>query len=104
MAQFDVYLNPVAPGRRAYPFVVALRSDLAADLRDEIVAPLALRATIPGGAGRVTPVVEIDGDAYIILVPKMTVIPSRDLVRRHVAIPAARADILAAIDYLFFGI
>jgi hypothetical protein len=62
MAQFEVFVNPLASARRAYPFVVVMQADIAAAIR------------------------------------------SRDLIESQCSIAAARRDLLAAIDYLFFGV
>jgi toxin CcdB len=104
MAQFDVFVNPIATARRAYPYVVALQSDLAQDSRDQIVAPLVPRASMPAIAGRLTPIVQIHEVDYVALIPTLTGVRSRDLRQRHSSIAAARSDLLAAIDYLFFGV
>jgi|GEM_PF-1323847 len=104
MAQFDVFVNPVAAMRRAYPLVVTLQSDIADNPREEIVAPIVpsrLMATI---GSRLTPTVEVNGSDHRVLVPALTGMRSRDLTERRGSIAAARGDLLAAIDYLFFGI
>ncbi len=104
MAQFDVYVNPVPNARRAYPFVVAMHADLAGFSVDPIVAPLAPCARMPDTAGRMMPMVSFDGAQHIVLVPRLTVLRSRDLKQPISSIVAARADLLTAIDYLFFGV
>jgi hypothetical protein len=40
----------------------------------------------------------------MILVPALTGMQSRDLKERSGSIAAARSEVLAAIDYLFFGV
>ena len=104
MAQFDVFANPIAAARSAYPFVIVLQSDFAANARDQIVAPLVRRASIATVAGRLTPVVELNNAAFVALVPALTNLPARDLGKPIGSLSAARTEILAAIDYLFFGL
>jgi toxin CcdB len=104
MAQFDVFVNPIAAARRAYPFIVALQSDFAQYARDQIVAPLVPLALIPKIISRLTPIVAVDGSEHMVLVPAMSGVRSRDLIKRHGSIAAARSELLAAIDYLFFGV
>ncbi len=104
MAQFDVFVNPAPAARRAYPFVVALQSPFVQTPRDQIVAPLAPRVSMPKVMGRLTPVVKINDEDYVVLVPKLAGIPSRDLAQSPCSIATARGDLLAAIDYLFFGV
>jgi len=55
MAQFDVYLNPIPAARRAYPYVVAMQSDITLDVREQIVAPLAPHGSMLGVSGHLTP-------------------------------------------------
>jgi toxin CcdB len=104
MAQFDVFVNPILAARRAYPFVVAMQSDIATDASDQIVAPLAPRASMPNVSGHLTPTVAVNSADHVVIVPRMTPIRSRDLSHRIASISAARAELLAAIDYLFFGV
>jgi toxin CcdB len=104
MAQFDVFENPIVASRGAYPFVVAMQSDVARDSVDQIVAPLAIRRSMPGVAGRVSPIVEIGGDEHVVLISSLASIRSRDLRVHRYSLRSARTELLAAIDYLFFGI
>jgi toxin CcdB len=103
MAQFDVFVNPLSIARRAYPFVVVMQSDIANNAGDQIVAPLAPKASMPKGAGPLTPMVSVNGKNLIVIVPRLTAIRSRDLTESQCSIAGARRDLLAAIDYLFFG-
>jgi toxin CcdB len=104
MAQFDVFVNSIAATRRAYPFVVALQSDFARDGRDQIVAPVVPIRLIPQVISRLTPLVTLDGSEHMVLVPALTGILTRDLGERHASLASARSELLAAIDYLFFGV
>jgi toxin CcdB len=104
MAQFDVFINPIAVARRAYPFVVAMQSDFSINASDQIVAPLAPRDSMPKVAGRLMPVVGIHGQDHVALVPRLAAMRTRDLGASVSSIASARRDLLAAIDYLFFGV
>jgi toxin CcdB len=104
MAQFDVYANPLAHARLYYPYVVAMQSDFPNTASDQIVAPLAPKASMVKVAGRLTPLVAINGVDHVVLVPRLTPIRSNDLARSLCSIATARGDLLAAIDYLFFGV
>ena len=104
MAQFDVFVNPVVATRRSYPFVVALQSDCAQLARDQIVAPLVPLRLIPKVISRLTPIVALEGSEHMVLVPALTGMNSHDLMKRHGSLAAARGELLAAIDYLFFGV
>jgi toxin CcdB len=104
MAQFDVFVNPLSIARRAYPFVVVMQSDLAYNASDQIVAPLAPKVAMNKGAGPLTPMVSVNGADHVVVVPRLTAIRSRDLTESRCSIAGARRDLLAAIDYLFFGV
>ncbi len=104
MAQFDVFANPIETARRAYPVVVVLQSDFAQNARDQIVAPLVPRESMGTMAGRLTPAVTVNGSQFVVLVPAMSGVRLRDLRDRVGSLLIARAELLAAIDYLFFGV
>jgi hypothetical protein len=76
MTQFDVFANPVQRARRAYPYVVVLQADVAQLGRDRAVAPVAPHAAFPAIAGRLTPVVTIERNDYVLLVTSLTTLPA----------------------------
>ena len=104
MAQFDAFINPIPSARGAYPFVVTLQADVAQNALQQIVAPLAPVESMPKIAGKLTPIVSIEGALHAVLVPALAGIRARDLPQRHCSVAEARGELLAAIDYLFFGI
>ena len=104
MAQFDVLVNPVGATRRAYPFVVMLQSDLTRDAHNQLVAPLVPYKSMSQIAGRLAPIIEFQGSKHVALVPAMMGIRSRNLTECCGSIASARSELLAAIDYLFFGV
>lgn len=104
MAQFDVHPNPVAAARRAYPYVVVLQSAIAAHGRDQIVAPLVPRAALAPVTGRLTPVIALDVGEFVALVPGLTNVRRSDLGVPITCLVQSRNELLAAIDYLFFGV
>jgi toxin CcdB len=103
MRQFDVYVNPSSRSRSAYPLVVLMQSEWAGDGHEQIIAPLARGAEFPG-SGRLAPVVVLNDCAYAALMPALAVIPSRLLRTLMGSLASDRQALLAAIDYLFFGI
>ncbi|MDP9087784.1 MAG: CcdB family protein [Pseudomonadota bacterium] len=104
MAQFDVYLNPIPAARRAYPFVVAMQSDVALSPSEQIVAPLVPLESMPSLPGHLAPTVAVKGEDHVVLVPRLTTIRTRDLAQSVSSAAPARRNLLAAIDYLFFGV
>jgi toxin CcdB len=104
MTQFDVFVNPIQNARRAYPFVVSMQSDLTVKGAEQLVAPLAAIDFRKPSAHRVMPTVALRGKDFTVVVPQLNVVRSRDLLEKVGSIAAARAELLAAIDYLFFGV
>jgi len=102
MAQFDVFVNPFQNARRGYPFVVAMQSDFTIKGGEQLVAPIAPVDYAPSTSRRVMPTVALQGNDLVVVVPRLTVIRTRDLIEKVSSIAAARAELLAAIDYLFF--
>jgi toxin CcdB len=104
MKQFEVFDNPVAAARRAFPFVAVLQSDQADIGRNRIVAPLVPRAQMPGTVGRLAPHVGVSGTEHVLLIPSMTALRAADLQMSRGDLSAHRAEIIAALDYLFLGV
>ena len=103
-AQYDVVDNPVPRARRAFPFVAILQSDLADTGSDRIVAPLVPSARIPGVAGRLMPIVKVDGIDYALIVPRLMAVPAAELRALKDNLSAYRNEIVAALDLLFLGV
>jgi toxin CcdB len=102
--QFDVFANPIAAARGAYPYLVVLQSDFAQGAREQIVAPLIPRERMAKSGGPLTPTVRLESAEYIVLVPALAGIRRRDLGREICSLAASRDLLLGAIDYLFFGV
>jgi toxin CcdB len=104
MAQFDVFVNPVLRAQIAYPFVVTLQSDVIAETREQIVAPLVPRVRIAGIVGRLMPVVRIDDADFVVLTHSLERVRRGDLGKPRCSVASLRSELLAAVDYLFFGV
>jgi toxin CcdB len=102
--QFDVFANPVPASRRGYPLVVALQSALLASGGDQVVAPLAPRRHIPGASNRLAPVVRIDDEEFVVVIPRLATLPTRELPHRVANLSNHREALLGAIDLLFYGV
>jgi toxin CcdB len=103
-AQYDVLDNPVTRARKAFPFVAILQSDLADTGSDRIVAPLVPSARIPGLAGRLMPVVKVEGVDHALIVPRLAAVPAAELRAVKGSLSAYRNEIVAALDLLFLGV
>jgi hypothetical protein len=53
---------------------------------------------------QVTPVISIEGSEHLVLVPALSGVRTRDLRASIGSFAADRQALLAAIDYLFFGL
>jgi toxin CcdB len=104
MRQFDVLDNPIPRARQALPFVTILQSDLADTGPDRVVAPLAPPAFMPPLAGRLIPIVKVNGQDYALLIPALAAARAADLRQVVASLAAERMRILAALDYLFIGV
>ena len=102
--QFDVHRNPVPAARGAYPYVVVLQSALADAGRRRVVAPLVPRHALALESNRLLPVLQVQGKEYAVLVPSLAAVGARDLDAPVESAAHARADLLAAVDLLFFGV
>lgn len=104
MSQFEVFDNPIASIRRAYPYVVILQADLTETGRDRIVAPLVHRTRLSGTPGKLTPIVKVAGADHVLLVPRLSTMHADDLRESRGQLGRYRDAIVAALDYLFLGV
>lgn len=105
MEQFTLYKNENKNSKKAYPYFVDVQSDLLSDLNSRIVLPLAAQKTLKNlNAKKLCPIIEIDGDKFILLTHQMTSVPSTILKKKAGSLEHYRYDILGAIDLLLTGI
>lgn len=103
MAQFDAFPHPVPTLRRFFPFAVNLRSDVVPGDDRLVIAPLAPRRALPGIAGRLAPVVRIEGEEYVVIIDRLVSIPARTTQRPVANLATHREALIGAIDLLFSG-
>jgi toxin CcdB len=105
MAQFTVYKNKNPQTRSAVPFLLDLQNDLLSDLETRVVVPLYPASTLKGKTLKtLTPVLEIEGESYVMLTPQLAGIPKNELGPPVTQVEQHRAAIIAAIDLLVTGI
>ncbi len=105
MAQFSVYKNKNPKTRTAYPYLVDVQSNLLRDLGTRVVVPLVkLTALGKKPIKNLTPVLEVDGQKFIMLVPQLAGISLDDLGSEVASAAEHRNDIIAALDFLITGI
>ena len=99
MPQFDVLRtkNPT------YPLVVDVQADLHAKLATRVVVPMVLRTRYAQPATRLTPVIEVRGNDYVLLFPQMAAVPKQALGAVVGSLAAERTVLIAALDLLITG-
>ena len=104
MARFDVYANS---GRHAKttPWLLDVQSDLLDELDSRVVIPLRhitdfTHVKLPE---RLTPLLTVAGQEFLLETPKLAAVPRRLLRHRANSLAHERDRILAALDFLFQG-
>jgi len=86
MAQFTVCRNKNPQTSSAVPFLLDVQNDLFNDLETRVVVPLSPVSTLKGKPLRgLMPVVEVEGERFVMLTPQMAGIPKSELARRSLA-------------------
>lgn len=105
MAQFAVYRNKNPQTRSAVPFLLDVQNDLLDDLETRVVVPLYPISMMKGRILRtLTPVLEIEGERFVMLTPQMAGIPKSELGAPVARVEQHRFEIISAIDFLLTGI
>ena len=105
MAQFMVYRNKSPQTRSATPFLLDVQNDLLDDLETRVVVPLSPISMMKGRVLRtLTPVLEVEGERFVMLTPQMAGIPKNELGAPVVRVEQHRFEIISAVDFLLTGI
>ena len=100
MPQFDVYQNPSAASRKAYPYILDVQHSVIDELSTRIVIPLGRLSDFKNEQMRtLSPIVENDGEKLVLLTSQITSIPVRLLKKPVGSLHDSRAEILAGIDF-----
>lgn len=103
--QFTVYKNKNPRTRAVYPYLLEIQAPLLESLQTRVVAPLVKASALQKKAiARVTPLITLEGEKYLVLIPQLAGIAKIDLGARVSEVAQYRDDIMAAIDFLFLGI
>ncbi len=97
MAQFDVYRLPRGAGSI---LVVDLQNKLFDGLATRVVAPLYPLSAKDKPILRLNPVVEIEGQRYLLAIQEMSALRVKSLGAKVASLEAQRDEIVAAIDFL----
>lgn len=104
MARFDVYTNPGKQSNTT-PYLVDVQSDLLDGLDSRMVIPLRGLKHFPQVklSLRLTPVLTIEGEDFLLETPKMGAVPLRVLKSPVTSLAQSQKQITAALDFLFQG-
>lgn len=104
MARFDVYANP-GNHARTTPYLLDVQSDLLNGLDSRMVIPLRGLKHFPpvNVPTRLTPILTLAGEDYLLETPKMGAVPVRILKTPVTSLAAQQTTILAALDFFFQG-
>jgi toxin CcdB len=103
MPQFTVYRNKNPQTRSAVPFDI--RNDLLDGLETRVVVPLSPLSAMKGRTLRtLTPVIEIEGEPFVLLTPQMAGIPKSELGNPVARVDQHRFEVIAAVDFLLTGV
>ena len=105
MGQFSVFKNKNPRSKAAFPFLVDVQSNLLDDLRTRVVIPLAKAPTLTKKPiSTLSPLVEVQGQKYLLLTPQLAGISRSDLGAEVTNISEHRDVVIAALDCLITGI
>jgi toxin CcdB len=105
MPQFSVHKNKNPKTRSTYPYLVDVQSDLLSDLGTRVVVPLIKRTALTKKPIKnLTPVIRVDGQEFIMMVPQLAGIATGDLGVPVASAVQHRGEVVAALDFLITGI
>jgi toxin CcdB len=96
LARFDIYRHEVG-------LIVDVQTDILDGLTTRMMAPLVPLVGAPKQVGRLNPILEIEGELYVLQPQLMTAIAERQLDRPVGNILNHYDRIVAAIDMVFNG-
>ena len=100
--QFMVYRNN--SNNRAYPYLLDVQSDIIDELNTRLVIPLFLLDEVNGRpARRLTPVLNVDGEDFLVMTHEMASVHQSQLGEEVVSVREHRQAIKNALDFLLDG-
>lgn len=104
MPRFAVYQNRYLRGSGFYPLLLDVQSELLEDLGTRVVVPLARGSGfIDFPLSFVMPTIELDGERYVLMAPRLAAVSRSDLGPHASSAEAHSQTIFAALDFLFRG-
>ena len=97
MARFDYYTNSEGG------FLLDVQANLVGELNTRVVVPLMPRNTAPKPAGRLNPMFQIKGKAFVMVTQFMAAISLDELREKAGSLAHRDVEIGDALDMLFVG-
>jgi toxin CcdB len=105
MAQFDVYANPNAAQRQAFPFLVDMQSNQLSHFTTRLAMPLARLPAKPASAPRrLAQTVSIDGEALFPAAHLCAAMPARLLAKPVTSLVRDPSLLIDALDAVVSGV
>lgn len=105
MPQFTVYHNKNPETLSTVPFLLDIQNDLLRDLDTRVVVPLSPAPAMKGRTLKpLMPILEIEGERYVMLTPQMAGIPKSELGAPVTQVDQYRYEIITAVDFLLTGV
>ncbi|TGU73939.1 plasmid maintenance protein CcdB [Geomonas terrae] len=103
MAQFDVYENTDQVSRTSVPYLMDVQADLLNKLTTRVVVPLVTVAAMGHSIRPLNPQFEVKGTNVIMSTAELSGVHVRELGAKVGTLKDSRAEIVAALDFLFLG-
>lgn len=105
MAQFFAYKNPNPATRKHYPYLLDIQSELLSELSTTVVIPLVpVKTAATMRLSRLNPTLDINGESCIAMTQELAGIERQHLGAEACDLSHYRAEIIAAVDFMFAGI
>lgn len=103
MAQFDVYENQNPETKESIPYLLDLQADLLDNLATRVVVPLITVAAMGKAAKHLNPQFKIKRTMVIMSTAELAGVNLHVLGDKVCSLKEHRAEIIAALDFLFTG-
>jgi len=105
MGQFFAYKNPNPATRTQYPYLLDIQSNLLSGLRTTVVIPLTpSKLAAPMSLTRLNPTIVMDGNSFSVMTQEIAGVHRNQLGAQAYNLSSYRSDIIAALDFVLFGI
>ena len=101
MAQFDVYENPDALSKEAFPYFLDMQHGFHEGLQTRLLVPLSV--SVSGRMHGLEPIVNVKERKLAAIVPEMVTLPTDALGKKVDNLSAYSNDLVNAIDFLITG-